>query len=67
MPPFVGAVALQPIFGRGGSVNPILVDWFGFSIRDGPLGVAFGDSIQSFPLSLQGYLSDALPRGWNSA
>jgi iron(III) transport system permease protein len=32
MPPFVGAVALQLIFGRSGSVNLLLNDWFGFGI-----------------------------------
>jgi iron(III) transport system permease protein len=31
MPPFVGAVALQLIFGRSGSVNLLLNDWFGFT------------------------------------
>jgi iron(III) transport system permease protein len=33
MPPFVGAVALQLIFGRSGSVNLMLNDWFGFTSR----------------------------------
>ncbi|MFW8369202.1 hypothetical protein ACOICT_29565, partial [Klebsiella pneumoniae] len=28
MPPFVGAVAMQLIFGRSGSVNLLLNDWF---------------------------------------
>jgi iron(III) transport system permease protein len=32
MPPFVGAVALQLIFGRSGSVNLLLNDW-GFTSR----------------------------------
>jgi iron(III) transport system permease protein len=32
MPPFVGAVALQLIFGRSGSVNLLLNDWFGFTL-----------------------------------
>ena len=31
MPPFVGAVAMQLIFGRSGSVNLLLQDAFGFS------------------------------------
>ena len=29
MPPFVGAVAMQLFFGRNGSVNLLLDDWFG--------------------------------------
>jgi len=54
MPPFVGAVALQLIFGRSGSVNLILNDWFGFSIpiMDGLVGVTFVESIHYFPFIL---------------
>lgn len=33
MPPFVGAVAMQLIFGRSGSVNLLLNDWFGSPSR----------------------------------
>ena len=31
MPPFVGAVAMQLLFGRNGSVNLLLNDAFGFA------------------------------------
>ncbi len=54
MPPFVGAVALQLIFGRSGSVNLLLNDWFGFTIpiMDGLVGVTFVESIHYFPFIL---------------
>ncbi|HRH05335.1 MAG TPA: ABC transporter permease subunit, partial [Burkholderiaceae bacterium] len=54
MPPFVGAVALQLIFGRSGSVNLLLNDYFGFSIpiMDGLVGVVFVESIHYFPFIL---------------
>jgi iron(III) transport system permease protein len=54
MPPFVGAVALQLIFGRNGSVNLMLNDWFGFTIpiMDGLVGVTFVESIHYFPFIL---------------
>lgn len=54
MPPFVGAVALQLIFGRSGSVNLILNDWFGFTIplMNGLVGVTFVESIHYFPFIL---------------
>ncbi|WP_439586409.1 ABC transporter permease [Hydrogenophaga sp.] len=54
MPPFVGAVALQLIFGRSGSVNLVLNDWFGFTvpIMDGLIGVTFVESIHYFPFIL---------------
>ncbi len=54
MPPFVGAVALQLIFGRSGSVNLLLDDWFGFTvpIMDGLTGVIFVESIHYFPFIL---------------
>ena len=32
MPPFVGAVAMQLIYGRNGAINLLLLDWFGFRI-----------------------------------
>ena len=32
MPPFVGAVAMQLIFGRSGGVNLLLNEWFGFTL-----------------------------------
>ncbi|WP_353234351.1 iron ABC transporter permease [Diaphorobacter ruginosibacter] len=54
MPPFVGAVALQLIFGRSGSVNLLLDDWFGFTVpvMDGLTGVVFVESIHYFPFIL---------------
>ncbi|MFT4243206.1 MAG: iron ABC transporter permease [Acidovorax sp.] len=54
MPPFVGAVALQLIFGRSGSVNLLLDDAFGFTIpiMDGLVGVTFVESIHYFPFIL---------------
>jgi iron(III) transport system permease protein len=54
MPPFVGAVALQLIFGRSGSVNLLLNDWLGFSlpIMDGLNGVIFVEAIHYFPFIL---------------
>ncbi len=54
MPPFVGAVALQLIFGRSGSVNLILQEQFGFtlSIMDGLGGVVFVEAIHYFPFIL---------------
>ena len=54
MPPFVGAVAMQLIVGRNGSVNLLLNDWFGFTvpIMDGLIGVTFVESIHYFPFIL---------------
>ena len=54
MPPFVGAVALQLIFGRNGSVNLLLGEHFGFTIpiMDGLVGVTFVESIHYFPFIL---------------
>ena len=54
MPPFVGAVALQLIFGRNGSVNLLLDEHFGFKvpIMDGLIGVTFVESIHYFPFIL---------------
>lgn len=54
MPPFVGAVALQLIFGRNGSVNLLLNEYFGFTIpiMDGLVGVTFVESIHYFPFIL---------------
>ena len=51
MPPFVGAVAMQLIFGRSGSVNLLLDEWFGITIpiMDGLNGVIFVESIHYFP------------------
>jgi len=54
MPPFVGAVAMQLIFGRSGSVNLLLADHFGFSIpiMQGLTGVIFVESLHYFPFIL---------------
>ena len=54
MPPFVGAVAMQLILGRSGSINLLLDDWLGISIpvMDGLNGVIFVESIHYFPFIL---------------
>ncbi len=54
MPPFVGAVALQLIFGRNGSMNLLLGEWFGINIpvMEGLNGVIFVESIHYFPFIL---------------
>jgi iron(III) transport system permease protein len=54
MPPFVGAVALQLIFGRSGTLNLLLNDWFGFTlpIMEGLNGVIFVEAIHYFPFIL---------------
>ena len=54
MPPFVGAVAMQLLFGRNGTVNLLLDDWFGFKIpfMEGLNGVVFVEAIHYFPFIL---------------
>ncbi len=54
MPPFVGAVAMQLFFGRNGSVNLLLDDWFDFKIgfMEGLNGVIFVQSVHYFPFIL---------------
>ena len=54
MPPFVGAAAMQLLFGRSGSVNLLLNEWFGFSIpfMDGLNGVIFVEALHYFPFIL---------------
>jgi iron(III) transport system permease protein len=54
MPPFVGAVAMQLIFGRSGSVNLLLGEWFGVNLplMDGLAGVVFVEAIHYFPFIL---------------
>ena len=54
MPPFVGAVAMQLIFGRSGAVNLLLNDWFGFTlpIMEGLNGVIFVEALHYFPFIL---------------
>lgn len=54
MPPFVGAVALQLIFGRSGSVNLLLGQYLGFTVpvMDGLAGVVFVQTLHYFPFIL---------------
>jgi iron(III) transport system permease protein len=54
MPPFVGAVAMQLIFGRSGSVNLLLGDWFGINLplMEGLNSVIFVESLHYFPFIL---------------
>ena len=54
MPPFVGAVAMQLLFGRNGTVNLLLDDWFGFKIpfMEGLNGVIFVQAVHYFPFIL---------------
>ena len=54
MPPFVGAVAMQLIYGRNGTINLLLMDWFGFRIpfMEGLNGVIFVEALHYFPFIL---------------
>jgi iron(III) transport system permease protein len=54
MPPFVGAVAMQLLFGANGSINLLLDDWLGFTIpfMKGLNGVILVESIHYFPFIL---------------
>lgn len=54
MPAFVGAAAMQLLFGRSGSVNLILNDWFGVTIpiMQGLSGVIFVETLHYFPFIL---------------
>ena len=54
MPPFVGAAAMQLLFGRSGSVNLLLNDWFGFGLplMQGLNGVIFVEALHYFPFIL---------------
>jgi len=54
MPAFVGAAALQLLFGRSGSLNLILDDWFGFTlpIMQGLNGIVFVETLHYFPFVL---------------
>ncbi len=54
MPPFVGAVAMQLLFGTNGSVNLLLDEWFGINIpfMEGLNGVILVQSIHYFPFIL---------------
>ena len=54
MPPFVGAVAMLLLFGRNGSINLLLDEWFDFKIpfMEGLNGVILVQSIHYFPFIL---------------
>ena len=54
MPPFAGAVAMQLLFGRNGSINLVLDDLFGFKIpfMEGLNGVIFVQALHYFPFIL---------------
>jgi iron(III) transport system permease protein len=54
MPPFVGAVAMQLLFGRNGSLNLLLDEWFGFKVpfMEGLNGVIFVEAVHYFPFVL---------------
>ncbi len=54
MPPFVGAVAMQLLFGRNGTLNLLLDEWFDFKIgvMEGLNGVIFLQAIHYFPFIL---------------
>ncbi len=54
MPPFVGAVAMTLLFGRNGTINLLLNDYFGIRIpfMEGLNGVILVQSIHYFPFIL---------------
>ena len=54
MPAFVGAAALQLLFGRSGSVNLLLDEYLGFTLplMEGLNGVIFVESLHYFPFIL---------------
>ncbi|MCZ7560831.1 MAG: iron ABC transporter permease [Burkholderiaceae bacterium] len=54
MPAFVGAAALQLLFGRSGSVNLLLGEWFDLTIpvMEGLNGVIFVETLHYFPFIL---------------
>lgn len=54
MPPFVGAIAMQLLFGRNGTVNLLLSQYLGFKIpfMEGLNGVIFVQSLHYFPFIL---------------
>jgi iron(III) transport system permease protein len=54
MPPFVGAIAMQLVYGRNGTVNLLLNDAFGVRIpfMEGLNGVIFVEGIHYFPFIL---------------
>jgi iron(III) transport system permease protein len=54
MPPFVGAVAMTLLFGRNGSINLLLDEYFDFKIpfMEGLWGVVFVEALHYFPFIL---------------
>ena len=54
MPAFVGAAAMQLLFGRSGSLNLVLNDLFGFTVplMEGLNGVIFVETLHYFPFVL---------------
>ncbi len=54
LPPFVGAVAMQLIFGRSGTVNLLLQEYLGWTVpfMDGLNGVIFVEGLHYFPFIL---------------
>ena len=54
MPPFVGAIAMQLVFGRSGTVNLLLLRWFGQTVpfMEGLTGVVIVQSLHYFPFIL---------------
>lgn len=54
MPPFVGAVAMTLLFGRNGTINLLLDEYFDFKIpfMEGLWGVVFVEALHYFPFIL---------------
>jgi iron(III) transport system permease protein len=54
MPPFAGAIAMQLLFGRNGSINLLLDETFGFKFpfMEGLNGVIFAQAVHFFPFIL---------------
>ena len=54
MPPFAGAIAMQLLFGRNGTVNLLLGDWFNINVplMEGLNGVVFVQAVHYFPFIL---------------
>jgi iron(III) transport system permease protein len=54
MPPFAGAIAMQLLFGRNGTINLLLDDFAGFKIplMEGLNGVVFVQAVHYFPFIL---------------
>jgi iron(III) transport system permease protein len=54
VPPFVGAVALQLVLGRSGTLNLLLMEWFGATVplMEGLTGVILVQTLHFFPFIL---------------